>query len=149
MYSTIKRKLKICSVCQDPCILWKANPPMCKNCAQMEMAKNEAKSCSVPKRTPLKSKPVKINPISKNRQEALKKYRRLRDKYFEEHPICQYPGCNSKNITLHHAAGRCGAFLTDKRHFRSLCHVHHRFCEENPLEAIKLGLSVKRLDKFQ
>src|SRR5690606_21384779 len=65
-------------------------------------------------------KPVKIAPISRNRQEALKKYRRLRDKYFEENPICEFPGCNSREITLHHARGRYGAFLTDKRYFKSL-----------------------------
>lgn len=96
-------------------------------------------------KTPAKA--FKITPISKNRAEALKKYRRLRDKYFEEHPVCEFPGCNSTRITLHHKRGRIGAFLTDKRHFCSLCIPHHRFVEENPLEAYKLGLSDNRLDK--
>ncbi len=92
-------------------------------------------------------KPKPISPISNSRKEALKRYRRLRDKYFLDHPVCEFPECNSKNITLHHMRGRIGAFLTDKRYFKSLCMKHHRFVEENPLEAIKLGLSQKRLDK--
>lgn len=94
-----------------------------------------------------KQKPVKIAPISRNRQEALKKYRRLRDKYFEENPVCEFPGCNSREITLHHMRGRIGAFLTDKRYFKSLCWNHHRFVEENPTEAKELGLSESRLSE--
>lgn len=92
-----------------------------------------------------KRKPKKpISPISKNRIEALKKYRRLRDKYFKDNPICEFKGCYSKDITLHHAKGRIGSFLTDKRYFKSLCLTHHRFVEDNPLEAIKMGLSFRR-----
>lgn len=92
-----------------------------------------------------KSKP--IAPISNKRKEALKRYRRLRDKYFLDHPVCEYPECSSTNITLHHSRGRIGSFLTDKRYFKSLCPKHHSWAEENPLEAQKLGLSFKRLDK--
>lgn len=92
-----------------------------------------------------KSKP--IAPISNKRKEALKRYRRLRDRYFIDHPVCEYPECDSTDITLHHGKGRCGAFLTDKRYFKSLCLKHHQFVEENPLTAQKLGLSFKRLDK--
>lgn len=99
------------------------------------------------------SKPIKkskpISPISSKRKEALKRYRRLRDKYFSDHPICEFPDCTSTKITLHHMCGRIGAFLTDKRHFKSLCIKHHRWAEENPVEAIKLGLSKKRLDKYK
>jgi hypothetical protein len=95
------------------------------------------------------AKPFKIRPVSAIRLEALKKYRRLRDKYFEEHPVCEFPGCSSRRITLHHAAGRCGSFLTNKKFFKSLCQKHHMFVETNPLEAQKMGLSVKRLDKFK
>ena len=99
------------------------------------------------KRKAIKPSKKLIMPISKNRQEALKKYRRIRDKFLKDHPICQYPGCNSREVTLHHAAGRIGSFLTDKRHFRSLCWPHHQFIETHPDQAIKLGLSVKRLAK--
>ena len=92
------------------------------------------------------NKPKKnLAPVSKNMQASLAKYRRLRDKYFEENPICEFPACNSKKITLHHKRGRIGEFLTDKRHFCSLCQKHHRWVEENPLEAKKMGLSDSRL----
>lgn len=93
------------------------------------------------------SKP--ISPISNKRKEALKRYRRLIDKYFLDHPVCEYPDCSSTNITLHHQRGRIGAFLTDNRYFKSLCGKHHRWVEENPTEAIKIGLSIKRLDKHK
>lgn len=84
-------------------------------------------------------------PVSKNRQEALAKYRRLRDKYFLENPICEFPGCGSKEITLHHAKGRIGSFLTDKRYFKSLCWPHHQYVEEHPNEAKRLGLSGNKI----
>ncbi|HXU28813.1 MAG TPA: hypothetical protein VN698_16405 [Bacteroidia bacterium] len=96
-------------------------------------------------RSPAKS--FKIAPISKTRAEALKRYRRLRDKYFEEHSVCEFPGCGSTKITLHHMRGRIGAFLTDRRWFKSLCIPHHQWIEQNPVAAQKLGLSYKRLDK--
>lgn len=99
------------------------------------------------KKKPILSKPVKISSASKNRRAALERYRRLRDKYFEEHPVCEFPGCNSKEITLHHSRGRIGSFLTDKRYFKSLCWPHHQFVEENPSEAKKLQLSSFRLNK--
>lgn len=37
----MKTKLKICSVCGDPCVLWVSNPKMCKNCAGRAKAEQE------------------------------------------------------------------------------------------------------------
>lgn len=37
----MKPKLKICSVCGDPCVLWVSNPKMCKNCAGRFKAEQE------------------------------------------------------------------------------------------------------------
>ena len=72
-----------------------------------------------PKMEPPKQKPrSRIAPVSASRLEALKIYRRARDKYFKEHPVCEFPGCTSKDITLHHKRGRVGSFLTDKRWLR-------------------------------
>lgn len=98
------------------------------------------------KKKPIERKPQKIKPVSKNRQEALKRYNRLRDKYFEAHAVCEFPGCDSKDITLHHKKGRIGANLTDKRFFCSLCWPHHQYVETHPEEAYKLGLSIRRTD---
>lgn len=126
----------------------------CLDCSQT--APLIAKRCQVcywKHRASLKPKSVlkrtKIAPVSNKQKEALKRYRRLRDEYFKKKPVCEFPGCSSKDITLHHKRGRVGAFLTDKRWFCSLCMKHHRYVEENPDEAIKLGLTVKRLDKFK
>lgn len=139
-YCMVLRKLKPCKTCGDPSYIWSHGN--CKNCDGMLRAKAEYQKPIV-----APAKPFRIKPVSKKRTEALKRYRRLRDKYFEEHPICEFPGCQSTKITLHHKRGRIGAFLTDKRHFCSLCLHHHRFCEENPLESYKLGLSNNRLEK--
>lgn len=92
------------------------------------------------------ARPFRIEQISKKRQAALARYRRLRDKYFEEHPVCEFTGCISRNITLHHKRGRLGSFLTDKRYFCSLCKEHHVWVETHPAEAKKMGLSDSRLE---
>jgi hypothetical protein len=139
----IKPKLKECSVCKKQVVLWKSKPKLCKDCAMKQKIEQDSglKLPSVP------NKFFKISPVSKNREAALAKYRRLRDAYFKEHPICEFPGCTSKQITLHHKRGRIGAFLTDKRHFCSLCHKHHTWVNENNAEAFKLGLVASRLGK--
>lgn len=98
------------------------------------------------KKKPIERKPTKISPVSKSRAAALEKYRRLRDEYFKEHPICEFPGCNSTKVTLHHMRGRIGSFLTNKKYFKSLCWPHHRYVEDHPSEAKKLGLSLKKLE---
>lgn len=96
------------------------------------------------KNTPDK-KPIKK--VSNKMLEHLKEYRKRRDEYFKENPICEFPYCGSRDITLHHSKGRNGSLLTDKAWFKSLCQKHHMFVEENPNEAQILGLSFKRLDK--
>lgn len=102
---------------------------------ELKTAKNKTKSKTF------------IRPVSERRKEALKKYRRARDKYFEENPVCEFPGCSSRKIDLHHKRGREGAFLTDKRYFSSLCRKHHDYIHNNPEEARKLGFIQSRLSK--
>lgn len=126
----------------------------CQNCywRHRVVLKNEA--LKTPENE-LKSNEVKkpkqrsrIAPVSAKKLESLSKYRRARDAYFKKHPVCEFPGCTSRELTLHHKRGRVGAFLTDKRWFCSLCQGHHRWVEEHPEEAQKMQLSFKRLDKF-
>lgn len=97
------------------------------------------------KKTPLKkaSKPIKKR--SKKSLDYFRRYKKVRDKFLEENPICMYPGCNSREVTLHHSRGRIGSFLSDKRYFKSLCWPHHQHIEQNPALARKLGLSYSRL----
>lgn len=98
------------------------------------------------KKTPLLSTKKQIRKFSKKSLDQLKRYRILRDKYLEENPICQYPGCKSREVTLHHTRGRQGAYLTDKRFFSALCWPCHQHIETHPEEARKLGLSYSRLN---
>lgn len=153
--SSIDRKFKICFGCEKERYIWKNNQGYkycidCWNKIKATESKNPLTSVAFKlidfsKISP--KKPYKIKAVSNNRQEALKVYRRKRDKYLEEHPICEFPGCSSRIIQLHHKRGRIGAFLTDKRYFCSLCDNHHKWCHENDAEARKLGLLQSRLEK--
>lgn len=131
-------KLKLCYGCDLEKVIWR-NFEGHKYCMQCWFIKFPIK----PIQTPSKS----INKVSKNRQAALKVYRRVRDKFLLEHPKCMFPGCNSLEVTLHHGHGRLGSFLTNKKYFKSLCWPHHQYIEEHPEEAKKLGLSYSRLEK--
>lgn len=91
------------------------------------------------------NKPFKA--IGDKQSKRLAKYRVARDEYFEINPWCEYPGCSSREITLHHGAGKTGDLLFNKKYFKSLCFHHHRIVEEQPDLAKQLGLSFDRLDK--
>lgn len=88
-----------------------------------------------------------IRPVSETMAANLAKYRTKRDRYFKDHPVCEFPGCRSRKITLHHKRGRVGAFLTDIRYFCSLCGFHHTWVNEHNKEAAKMGLVESRLGK--
>lgn len=145
----IPRKQKKCNGCNTNQFIWgnRDGKKYCISCWNNLKALNSLQISTVKPVIPVVKKIYKIKPISKNRQDALKIYRKRREKYFKDHPVCEFPGCQSTDITLHHSKGRVGAFLTDKRWFKSLCWKHHKYCEENPIEAQKLGLSYKRLEK--
>lgn len=70
-------------------------------------------------------------------------YRRLRDEYLAEHEACERCGLPSEE--LHHKRGRVGADLTDATHFAALCRACHRWAGEHPTDAIRLGISEKRI----
>lgn len=74
-------------------------------------------------------------------------YRSKRDKYFNDHPVCEFPGCYSRKITLHHKRGKVGKMLYDEEWFCSLCQVHHQWVNEHNEEAFKMGLVYSRLGK--
>lgn len=44
-------------------------------------------------------------------------------------------------ISIHHAKGRKGSLLTDKRYFKPLCRAHHDWVHRNRKEAIECGLT--------
>ena len=105
---------------------------MCKSCWASTFGK------------PILSKST-IKKISDKHKERLKKYQILRDEFLKENPICMFPGCNSKDVECHHAAGRIGENLFNE--FRSLCHKHHMYVEAHPNEAQELNLSISRIKR--
>lgn len=131
-------KLKWCETGQHHVpSLWKAKGKTylsaCKDCWNRKK----------PKERRVTSKSIK--PLSEKRASQMNLYRKNRDLYFKDHPVCEFPGCNSTKITLHHMGGRIGDLLHDMRYFKSLCWPHHQWVELNPEEAKKLKLSVSRL----
>lgn len=92
-----------------------------------------------------KQKP--IPKVSQKQVERLAKYRKVRDQFMKEHPNCQarLDGCTIKATDTHHAKGKVGDLLTDKRYFKALCRSCHNYVETHPEEAKKLELSANRL----
>ena len=79
-------KLKKCSVCgNDVLKLWRSSPKTCIGCARSTFQ-------------PLSKTNKYISPISKNRQEALKRYRRLRDKHFIDNLFVSSPNVAVKRL---------------------------------------------------
>ena len=65
-------------------------------------------------------------------------YRKVRDEYKLKNPICEFPGCRSKNIDLHHKAKR-GKNLSDPKYFMSVCRKHHEWIHYHPKESREMG----------
>ena len=139
-------KLKECSSCKKMIVLWKANPKLCKAC-WLKIKPSKQRSPPEPNSIPAKqnksSKPIKN--VSDKKLIELKEYRIVRDRYLKENPVCEFEGCGSREVELHHKKGKVGKLLVDPRYFCSLCRNHHRYIEENPILAKELGLSVDRL----
>lgn len=99
------------------------------------------------RRSPIKRKAVRIKKVSVKHAKRLREYEKEKAISRAEVEVCEFPGCNSVELTCHHSAGRIGANLTDRKKFKWLCWPHHLWAEENPGAAKELGLSVSRLDK--
>lgn len=128
----MNRKTSKCIVCNKDRFVYAKK--MCQHCYWSSKPKKPI------------AKPTKpIAKFSKKSLDKMKRYRAVRDKFLKENPICMYPGCNSREVTLHHGRGRIGYFLTDKRWFKALCWPHHQHIENHPAEALKLRLSYSRL----
>lgn len=128
----MKRKISTCIECKNE--KWIYARKMCQYCYWKSRSKPTVKK---------PQKPIKR--YSKKELKRLRIYRKKREEYFKRNPVCEYPNCNSRKITLHHKKGRIGDLLIDDRFFCSLCWPHHQEIEQNPALAIELGLSLKRL----
>ena len=86
--------------------------------------KNKPKSL-----TPIKSNNKPIKKVSDTLKKNLAIYKPRRDKYMEDHPVCeaQLEGCTYYSTDLHHSHkfGRLGELLYDVKFFRALCRNCH------------------------
>jgi hypothetical protein len=140
-------KIKTCSICNKETYLWKSNPASCKDCwlkikAQEQSSEPKSYNVSKTKQSPAK----RIKSVSTKKLAELKDYRVVRDRYLKNNPICEYPNCTSREVELHHRAGRSGKLLCDDTYFCSLCRAHHIWVELHVKESKELGLSVNRLN---
>jgi hypothetical protein len=90
-----------------------------------------------------------INKVSGKRKKENAEYKKLREKFLNEHPVCEamLEGCTGVATDCHHKAGRIGNNFLDVSKFLALCSNCHRIVECSPLMAKEKGLSVSRLNK--
>lgn len=100
-----------------------------------------------PKPEPRKKKTKKaIRQVSVKRQGLNKQYRIVRDQYLLENFKCE-KCLYAASTEVHHKKGRTGDLLADVAYFMAVCRDCHQFIELNPVTALKMGWSFKRLDK--
>lgn len=90
-----------------------------------------------------KKKRKRIAPISESKKLDLKLYKQAREEYLNENKVCERCN-NSTRLEVHHRRGRIGSLLYNPKYFMACCGECHRHIENNPLEALKMGWSVKR-----
>ena len=84
-----------------------------------------------------------FKPISDKKAEELAIYRKVRDKYLKEHPMCEVKDCDKPSSHIHHMNGRNGATLYDDNYFMAvgIC-CHPKRIHENPAWARAMGYLV-------
>jgi hypothetical protein len=88
------------------------------------------------KRTPLKR-------MGKDKARATNRYWRLRLKFLEDHPVCQFPPlefCALRSISIHHMKGQHYKIMNDTRYWMAVCVAHHAWIEDHKRDARKMGL---------
>ena len=89
------------------------------------------------RRTPLRK-------ISKKRVREMVEYRKKREIYLREHPICEVCG-TSAATEIHHVRGRHSGGFLDEKTFLAVCRYCHNKIHAYPKWAEELGyLSKKR-----
>jgi len=85
-----------------------------------------------------------VRPVSLQRAREMRLYKRLRVKFLEGHPWCEFPGgCNRPTAVVHHRRGRFGARLNDVSWWAASCIPHNDFAETNTAEALRIGWLVR------
>lgn len=134
----MKVKLKICSQCQIPSVIWKnfEGEKYCKSCWSKTTPTKQVvkKQYSIPFRAPERTKEEKL-------------YSAKRIIFLAKHPMCQahLPECQNKSTEVHHKMGREGDLLLNDCYWLSTCRSCHDFIEKNPEFAKLMGFSLNRL----
>jgi hypothetical protein len=140
-------KLKECSSCKKMIVLWKANPKLCKTC-WLKIKPSKQRSLPEPNSIPAKlnksSTPIKN--VSDKKLIELKEYRIVRDRYLKENPVCEFEGCGSREVELHHKKPRA-YHLCDISVFMSVCRRHHTWIHDHDAESREMGLLMSGLSK--
>jgi len=86
--------------------------------------------------------------VSHKRAKQLRAYSSLRLAFLEANPLCASPlDCGQAATEVHHMRGRVGALLLATEHWLGLCHGCHVYATENPLAALDLGMSERRIGR--
>jgi hypothetical protein len=85
-----------------------------------------------------------MRPVSLQRARELRLYKRLRVKFLDGHPWCEFPGgCNRPTAVVHHRRGRDGARLNDVSWWAASCIEHNDYAETHTGEALAMGWLVR------
>lgn len=138
----MKQKLKICSGCGEPRVIWKnmgKGIRLCKEC----YGRSGTGVAKKPKPTA-----YRIPAFSSKREKKNALYSAARIQFLKDYPMCHAhidAHCTKYATEVHHKAGRIEELLLDQLYWLPTCHWCHKWTEEHPEEAKALGLSVSRL----
>ena len=116
-----------------------------EDCTNPVFSKGKCK-WHVEKKAPSNKLKKRIKPFSDKHLEKLAEYKRRRNIFMADNPICmaKVEGCTMEATECHHALGRVGALLTNVKYFKAVCHSCHVWIENHPLDAKEKGLSGTR-----
>lgn len=76
-----------------------------------------------------------------------RRYARDRAEFLAEHPLCEVAWdehCTHIGDEVHHMAGRYPSIFFRRDLWRSACHSCHQQATDNPAEAYRRGVSLRR-----
>ena len=122
----------------------------CNDCGELDyiFSKGRCKKCASLSYSKPKPKKQYISPISKKQASRLSEYRKVRDEFMKQHPLCQaniVKECGYYATDVHHMKGKIGEDLINAENFLAVCRQCHTYIEEHPEEAYSKGFSIKRI----
>ncbi len=147
----IEPKKKICVGCGVPRFIYKQDGKdrYCKLCWDLKKYEEAKQTKNAGKDRFKKQRRIKKRSLKKQREDVI--YGRKKAEYLKLHPQCEanIPGVcsNQPADQIHHKKGKVGQLYLDERYFMATEFNCHRWIEDHPAEAIKLGFSEKRLTK--